>query len=87
MKRVLYLSIAFCALFAFSAPMGIGEVVSALKSGNANAVAKHFDSKVDITIKGKSASYNKAQATAVLQGFFANNSRSVDHDNLRISLS
>lgn len=73
MKRILTLSMAFFTLFAFSVPFGIGEVASALKLGNANSLAKHFDSKVDITIKGKSGSYTKVQATSVLQSFFNDN--------------
>ena len=74
MKRILLLlSLPFIFLFAFSVPLGIGEVASALKLGNVNAVAKHFDNKVDITIKGKSGSYTKVQATSVLQSFFNDN--------------
>ena len=73
MKRILTLSVAFFFLFGFNVPLGIGEVASALKLGNANSLAKHFDSKVDITIKGKSGSYTKVQATSVLQSFFNDN--------------
>lgn len=73
MKTFIISILAFCGLVAFNKPLGIGEVASALRSGNASSVAKHFDNKVEITIEGKSASYNKAQATAILQSFFSNN--------------
>ena len=73
MKNFIIVSIAFFGLMSFNNPLGISEVAAAIKSGNASTVAKHFDNKVELTIGGKSASYSKAQATAVLQSFFSKN--------------
>jgi hypothetical protein len=49
------------------------EVVSAIKSGKANEVAKYFDNTVEITFPEKSNSYSKSQAELVLYKFFTNN--------------
>jgi hypothetical protein len=55
-----------------SAPSGkLVEVISALKSGNAEQLSKYFDSYVDLTLPDKRVeSYSKRQATMVLSDFF-----------------
>lgn len=73
MKKLFFLLGIVMICFAFTSIQGINEVAAALKSGSANSVAKYFDSKVELTIGGKSSTYNKAQATAALQSFFSTN--------------
>jgi hypothetical protein len=75
MKRIftfLPIAVLFCS---FTAWQGINEVITALKSGNASQVAKHFDNTVDLSLPGKnsSVSYSKSQAELVLKDFFVSN--------------
>ena len=58
---------------AFKPISGIDEVISALKSGNAQELAKYIDDNVEIALPNKSDNYSKAQAVMVLKDFFANN--------------
>ena len=47
------------------------KVALAIKTGNAAALAKHFDNKVEITIMNKEQVYSRAQAEMVVKNFFA----------------
>ncbi len=49
------------------------DIVNAIKSGNANEVARYFDNIVEITLPEKSNSYSKSQAELVLRNFFNTN--------------
>ena len=49
------------------------KVTLAIKTGNSAALAKHFDSKIEITIMNKEQVYSKAQAEMVVKNFFAKN--------------
>lgn len=51
----------------------IDDVVSAMRSGNANQLSRYFDTRVDISLPGKSDNYSKSQAEMILKDFFANN--------------
>ena len=73
MKKIFTIIAAFLALSSFTIIAGIKDVVTAIKSGNAVAVAKYFDNTVEITVNGKSTNYSKAQGEVVLRDFFANN--------------
>ena len=74
MKRILLLISVTFALLSFAGPgNGIGDIVSALKSGNASQVARYFDNTVEITLPEKSNSYSRAQAAVILQDFFNTN--------------
>ncbi|MEP6675332.1 MAG: DUF4783 domain-containing protein [Ferruginibacter sp.] len=73
MKRILTLLILPVILGSFTYTVGIDEVVTAIKSGNASQVAKYFDNTVEINLPDKSNSYSKSQAEMVLRDFFSNN--------------
>jgi cytochrome c len=73
MKRFFFLSLIIGCLSSFAIPIGIEEVIVAMKSGNASAVAKYFDHSVEISMPDKSNSYSKSQAELVLKDFFASN--------------
>lgn len=74
MKKTLFLvSIFFFGILSF-AQGGIDEVISAMKNGNASAVAKYFDNYIDITLPDKSSNYSKSQGELIIKDFFANNS-------------
>lgn len=46
------------------------DVMEAVKQGNAAAVAKHFNDKIDLKILDQEDVYSKAQAELVLKDFF-----------------
>ena len=70
MKKILGgLFVAFM-LFAFTSLSGISEIISGIKAGNANVVAKYFDNTVEISLPGKTNNYSKVQGEAVLRDFF-----------------
>jgi hypothetical protein len=60
-------------LTSFTRSNTVDEVVSALATGNASEVARHFDARVDLTLPDKAGSYSKAQAEMILKDFFAGN--------------
>ncbi|MCD6066554.1 MAG: hypothetical protein K0S33_1380 [Bacteroidetes bacterium] len=47
------------------------EVLDAIKQGNATAIAKNFNDKIDLKILDQEDVYSKAQAELVLKDFFA----------------
>jgi hypothetical protein len=71
MKKLLLFAGAFLMLLsAFRPVSGLEDVISALRSGNANELAKYIDDNVEISLPDKSDRYSRAQAVAVLQDFF-----------------
>lgn len=73
MKRIFTLFSVLTIVSSFSIYAGIDEIISALKTGNANGIAKYFDTTVEITLPDKSNSFSKSQAEVVLRDFFNNN--------------
>lgn len=77
MKRIVtYISLfsLLAIISSFTIKSGIDEVVDAMKAGNYNEVARHFDNNVEISMPDKSNSYSKSQAALVLKDFFTTNS-------------
>lgn len=70
---LLFATIVFCSFFAPTQPGEIDNVIAALKAGNSDQMAQHFDTLVEINIAGQNNSYNKPQAIAVLKSFFSAN--------------
>ena len=73
-------NLMFFALFAFSAlamaPTGelqLSEITNAISAGNADALGKHFDAKVEVAVKDVEKTYSKAEAITVVKDFFAKN--------------
>lgn len=76
MKKYLgFATIAFSLFLVSFTPYyySIDDVVTAMRSGNANQLSKYFDSRVDISLPGKSDNYSKSQAEMILKDFFASN--------------
>lgn len=75
MKRFKNTVLLLCAMIptALIAADILDSIGSAIGSGNAAAVAQHFDATVDITIGDKESMYSKSQAQIVVQDFFAKN--------------
>ncbi|GAB4094093.1 DUF4783 domain-containing protein [Flaviaesturariibacter terrae] len=73
MKKLLLFSFALVALLSFRALSGLDDVIGALRSGNASELARYIDDNVEISLPDKSDRYSRAQATMVLQDFFASN--------------
>jgi hypothetical protein len=71
-KNLILVSIFFFSILSF-AQGGIDEVISAMKIGNASAVAKYFDNYIDITLPDKSSNYSKSQGELIIKDFFASN--------------
>ena len=72
--KILFITIVLSILgTSFSAKIGIDEVISAIKSGNATQVAKYFDNNVEISMPDKSNSYSKSQGELVIKDFFTTN--------------
>ena len=73
MKHFFTLSLLVTCLSSFAVYIGIEDVITAMRSGNATLVAKYFDNSVEISMPSKSNSYSKSQAELVLKDFFASN--------------
>ena len=61
------------SLVSFTPHYSNDDVVAAIRGGNASQLSKYFDSRVDISLPGKSDNYSKSQAEMILKDFFANN--------------
>ncbi|RYD81996.1 MAG: DUF4783 domain-containing protein [Sphingobacteriales bacterium] len=73
MKRTFTLLLTSVILVSYTSLIGIEDVVSALKTGNASQIAKYFDNTVEIALPAKTNSYSKSQAEMVLKDFFSTN--------------
>jgi hypothetical protein len=74
MKRFLFILIVFFAAISVKA-QDANEIVTALKSGNADKVSSYFDKILDIKFpeKDEVKSIGKNQAGIALKSFFDNN--------------
>ncbi len=74
MKRFLFILIVFFAAFSVKA-QDANEIVTALKSGNADKVSSYFDKILDIKFPDKDEvkSIGKNQAGIALKSFFDHN--------------
>ncbi len=73
MKRFFTLTAIIFFAASFTVSLSIDEVVQAVKSGDATAVARHFDNTVELSMPDKSNNYSKGQAVMVLKDFFSTN--------------
>lgn len=75
MKQYYGWALMVCMLFlvSFTPYYSIEEVVSAMKSGNANQLSRYFDDRIDISLPGKNDNYSKSQGEMILKDFFINN--------------
>ncbi|MFM2362100.1 MAG: hypothetical protein RLZZ316_1002 [Bacteroidota bacterium] len=60
-------------LSSFTTTLEMDDVVTALKTGNANQLSRYFDSRVDLTLPDKSDNYSRTQAEMILKDFFNSN--------------
>lgn len=72
---ILLASTFFLIVFstAVSASAGLDDIIKALRSGNANELAKYVEDNIVISLPDKSDSYSRAQAVMILRDFFTNN--------------
>lgn len=73
MKRFFTLIVIGTLISSFSIFSSIDEVINAMKTGNANEVARFFDNTVELNMPDKSNSYSRSQAELVLKDFFSSN--------------
>lgn len=71
-KLLLFCTAVFILFSAFKPAAGLDDVISALRSGNAQELSKYIDDNVEIALPDKSNMYSRAQAVMVLQDFFSN---------------
>jgi hypothetical protein len=74
MKQFFSIVLLSFILSSFVTKISIDEVVSAMRTGNADQLAKFFDNTVEITMPDKGNTFSKSQAVIVLKDFFSNNS-------------
>jgi hypothetical protein len=75
MRKIIFLSTIVIALIvsAFKPIAGLDDVINALKTGNAQELAKYIDDNIEITLPDKADNYSRTQAVMVLKDFFNNN--------------
>lgn len=75
MKTFLLIALATSSLLfsAYKPIYSIEEVVTAMRSGNANQLSKYFDDRIDIQLPTKSDNYSRTQAEMILKDFFSSN--------------
>jgi hypothetical protein len=74
MRKILLLgSLALMVVASsFKTVSGLDDVISALKTGNAQELSKYVDDNIEISLPDKSDSYSRSQSVMVLKDFFAN---------------
>jgi hypothetical protein len=73
MKKLTSIFIILCLALSVGFAQDANENISgAIKLGNYKELSKHFDTKVELTIGTKEASYSKAQAELIVKDFFSN---------------
>jgi hypothetical protein len=74
-KTLLFFSVALLCVASAFRPInsGLEDVINALRSGNAQELAKYIDDNIEISLPDKTDSYSRAQAIVILQDFFTNN--------------
>lgn len=65
--------VAFPVLSDAQSPETVKQITSALSAGNAQGIADHFNSMVDLTLPGTEDNFGKTQALRILMDFFAKN--------------
>lgn len=75
MKQILLgvSALIFLGISVVSAQNVHSSVESAIRSGNATALAGYFHSSVDLTISPSEGTYSKAQAQQIVSDFFTTN--------------
>lgn len=72
MKKSAYILLILCLSLSIGFAQNANETInSAIKLGNYKELSKLFDTKVELTIASKEASYSKAQAELIVKDFFA----------------
>ena len=67
------MAVSMLLLVSFRSFTSIEEVVSAVKSGNANELSRYFDDRIDISLPGKNDNYSRSQGEMILKDFFSSN--------------
>ena len=71
MKKTTSIFLSACFALSVAFAQDANETISsAIKLGNYKELSKFFDTKVELTISNKEASYSKAQAELIIKDFF-----------------
>ena len=72
MKKIFIVLLVFISLSLFALPLPT-SIISALKSGNSNELAKYLDNSIDLSIPGNEGAFSKTQSELILKNFFLKN--------------
>lgn len=72
MKKIFIVLFVFISLSLFALPLPT-SIISALKSGNSNELAKYMDNSIDLSIPGNEGAFSKTQSELILKNFFIKN--------------
>jgi hypothetical protein len=70
-RYILTVVLVFIFTQVISAQQNLPEIAKALKQGNSKELAKHFDTRIDLSFSEKTNTYSRQQAIIVLQKFFS----------------
>jgi uncharacterized protein DUF4783 len=74
LQKLLFVLTCFLFIPAIHAQTTIiNDISMAIKTGNAKAVARYFDSNVELTLPNEDGYFSRAQAEQVLKKFFQQN--------------
>ena len=51
----------------------LNDITNAISAGNADALGRHFDDKVEVAVKDVEKTYSKSEAINVVRDFFSKN--------------
>ena len=72
MKKILFIVFLFLGQMAFSqGDATINSIKIAFKTGNSTALAKYFNTTIDLKILDKEDAYSASQAKLILKDFFS----------------
>lgn len=69
-RTLVLFSVVLCS---FSTLISIEDVISAIRLGDISRLSAYFDSRVDISLPGRSENYSRSQAELILKDFFHTN--------------
>lgn len=72
MKKLLFV-LLIAPSIAMVAPDNLSSISKAISNGDAEALSKYFDDKVEVSILDNDNVYDKGQAKSALQNFFSKN--------------
>jgi len=70
MKNIFFGLFLLIGLTSLTPPIS-DEIITALKTGNSEEIAKYFDTSIDLSIPKNEGAFSKVQAQLILKTFFS----------------